>query len=127
MDSMHQRLIPLIFQTSQVNFFYVLVGSIPKSRCGVTGSHILGLMLHIEKKAFDYHLSLVGHSTNSPANSLSALVKLNSPNTYDDIYANYHLLVYLWRNLSFNSTRFFFNCIFMLGSLCENSFKKSYE
>jgi len=60
----------------------VLVGTIPESTSGVTGNHIVALMLQIEKDAFEFQLPLIGHCTDSAANSLSGLIKLASPSTY---------------------------------------------
>ena len=37
----------------------VLLGTIPESKSGVTGSHIMSLMMQIEREAFDYNLPLV--------------------------------------------------------------------
>lgn len=43
----------------------LLVGTIPESKSGVTGDHIMALMLQIEKEAFECKLPLVGHCTDS--------------------------------------------------------------
>ena len=63
----------------------ILVGTIPESKAGVTGSHIMALMLHIEEEAFAFQLPLVGHCTDSAANSLSSLVNIASPSTYTKV------------------------------------------
>ena len=54
----------------------ILTGSIPESRNGVTGDHILALMLEVERRAEKCSLPLVGHCTDS------ALIFLASPSTY---------------------------------------------
>ena len=64
----------------------VLVRTIPESKSGVTGSHIMALMLEMEKRAFECKLPQVGHCTDSAANALSGLVKLSSPSTYTTLY-----------------------------------------
>lgn len=64
----------------------VIIGCIPEAKKGITGNHIFALMLEVEKKAKCYGLSLVGHCTDSAGNnSLSALVKLASPLTYQNL------------------------------------------
>lgn len=60
----------------------VLTGSILESKSGVTGDHILALMLEFEKQAPVRNMPLVGHCTNSVSN---ALIFLASPLTYDDL------------------------------------------
>ena len=52
---------------------------------GVTGSHIMALMLQIEMESYEFQLPLIGHCTDSAANSLSGLVKLASPSTYANV------------------------------------------
>ena len=60
----------------------IMVGSIPEDTSGVTASHILALMLEIEKKARKQNVPLIGHCTDSASNALNALIKLASPGTY---------------------------------------------
>ena len=60
----------------------ILTGSIPESRCGVSGDHLLALMLEVECRADACNLSLVGHCTDGASNALNALVFLASPLTY---------------------------------------------
>ena len=63
----------------------ILTGSIPESKKGVTGDHILALMLEFEKRAQIRNMPLVGHCTDSASNSLNALIFLASPSTYDQL------------------------------------------
>ena len=63
-------------------FADILAGSIPEAKSGITGAHILAEMLAVEKHAEKYMLPLIGHCTDSAANSLSALIKVASPVTY---------------------------------------------
>ena len=60
----------------------LLVGSIPEATSGVTAPHIFALMLDVEKKAFKYDVSLIGHCTDSALNALNALLKLATPSEY---------------------------------------------
>ena len=60
----------------------ILIGSIPESANGVTGDHILALMLEVERRAEKCSLPLVGHCTDSASNALNALIFLASPSTY---------------------------------------------
>ena len=60
----------------------MLTGSIPESKEGVTGNHILALMLEFEKRAAKFNLSLIGHCTDSASNALNGLIFLASPSTY---------------------------------------------
>ena len=60
-----------------------LTGSIPESTCGVTGDHILALILEFERKAAKYNLPLIGHCTDSASNALNRLIFLASPSTYN--------------------------------------------
>ena len=60
----------------------MLIGSIPEAKKGVTGGHIFGIMMEIEKYSKAYNLSLVGHCTDSASNSLNALITLALPKTY---------------------------------------------
>ena len=60
----------------------ILLGSIPEAKAGVTGEHILALMLECEKWALKYSLPVVGHCTDSASNALSALILLATPSTY---------------------------------------------
>jgi len=64
----------------------MLIGSIPKK--GVTGQHIFGIMMEIEKHSKAYNLSLIGHCTDSANNSLNALIKLGTPKTYKNLHLN---------------------------------------
>ncbi len=61
----------------------ILTGSIPESTAGVTGDHILALMLEVESRAEKCSLPLVGHCTDSASNALNALIFLASPSTYE--------------------------------------------
>ena len=63
----------------------MLIGSIPEAKKGVTGNHIFGLMMEIEKQSKTYNLSLIGHCTDSASNSLNALIKLAMPKTYKSL------------------------------------------
>ena len=60
----------------------IMVGSIPEATSGVTASHILALMLEIERRARKHCVPLIVHCTDSASNSLNALIKLASPSTY---------------------------------------------
>ena len=71
---MQLKLTPLIFQIR--NYPDLLIGSIPEAISGVTRDHILSLMLEIEKQCFEFNLPLIGHCTDSAANSLNVLIKL---------------------------------------------------
>ena len=66
----------------------MLIGSIPEAKKGVTGRHILGIMMEIEKHSKAYNLSLIGHCTDSANNSLNALIKLGTPKTYKNLHLN---------------------------------------
>ena len=57
----------------------IIIGIIPEATKGVTGYHIFGLMMAIEKKASLYDLPLIGHSMDSASNSLRALLKMLHP------------------------------------------------
>ena len=59
------------FSDTTGEFPDLLIGTIPESTSGVTGDHILALMLLVEKEAFECKLPVVGHCTDSAANSLS--------------------------------------------------------
>ena len=48
----------------------VLIGSIPESKSGVTGNHILALMLAFEQACSKYSVPLIGHCTDSAAYAL---------------------------------------------------------
>ena len=63
----------------------ILLGSIPEAKSGVTGEHILALMLECEKWSLTYGLPVVGHCTDSASNALSALIMLASPSTYSNM------------------------------------------
>ena len=71
------------FNLSDISGIYsdVLTGSIPEAKSGVTGSHILALMLEVEKKC--HKLPLVGHCTDSASNALKGLIMLASPSTFN--------------------------------------------
>lgn len=60
----------------------MLLGSIPEAKAGVTARHILALMWKIESECALYNTPIIGHSTDSAANALAALIRLNSPSTY---------------------------------------------
>ena len=60
----------------------VMAGSIPESRQGVTGDHILALILEFERRAAMHSLPLIGHCTDSASNALNGLLFLASPSTY---------------------------------------------
>ena len=62
----------------------LLVGSIPQAHSGITGCHILAMILIVEKQAHSHNLPLVGHCTDSASNALSGLLKLASPSTYSE-------------------------------------------
>ena len=63
----------------------VIIGIIPEATKGVTGNHIFGLMMAVERKAFLLDLSLIGHSMDSASNSLRALIKNASPATFETL------------------------------------------
>ena len=63
----------------------IIIGIIPEATKGVTGYHIFGLMMAIEKKASLYDLPLIGHSVASASNSLRALLKNASPETFENL------------------------------------------
>ena len=67
----------LVDTTGKLSDF--LIGSFPEATCGVTSTHIYGLMLEVERKALTHILSLVGHCTDSASNALNALLKLSTP------------------------------------------------
>ena len=46
-----------------------LLGSIHEAKVGVTGEHILALILESEKWALKYSLPIVGHCTDSASNA----------------------------------------------------------
>ena len=60
----------------------VMAGFIPESRQGVTGDHILALILEFERRAAMHSLPLIGHCTDSASNALNGLLFLASPSTY---------------------------------------------
>ena len=64
------------FSDTTGKFADLLIGFIPEATSGVTGDHILSLMLEIEKQASELNLPLIGHCTDSASNSLNGLVKL---------------------------------------------------
>ena len=59
-----------------------MIGSIPEATSGVTGSHIYAITLEMEKRACTYNIPLVGHCTDSAANSLNSLLKLATPTKF---------------------------------------------
>ena len=56
-----------------------LTGSFPESKEGVTGHHILALILEFERRAAKCNLPLIGHCTDSASNALNGLIFLASP------------------------------------------------
>ena len=62
-----------------------LIGSIPQAHSGITGCHILAMMLLVEKKARLHNLPLIGYCTDSASNALGGLVKFASPSTYAEL------------------------------------------
>lgn len=63
----------------------MLIGSIPESKKGITGSHILALMFEVEKRSFNFDLPLCGHCTDSAGNSLRALHLFTDPSSYSEL------------------------------------------
>ena len=59
----------------------ILIGSIPESKKGVTGSHLVALMFELEKRVFRFNLLLCGHCPDSAGNSLSVLHLLATPSS----------------------------------------------
>ena len=80
----------------------------------------MALMIHIKEEDFAFQLPLVGHCTDSAANSLSGLVKLASPSTYTKV-CEFSFIGLPSENyvvfLSFHSAKLSFHCLSMLGSL----------
>ena len=68
----------------------VMAGSIPESRQGVTGDHILALILEFERRAAMHSLPLIGHCTDSASNALNGLLFLASPSTYIYLTWNFY-------------------------------------
>ena len=60
----------------------LLIGSIPQAHSGISWSHVLAMMLTVDKHARKHNLPLVGHCIDSASNALGGLLKLASPSTY---------------------------------------------